>query len=63
MERTQWEYASLEVETRRSNITRLNEMGEEGWELVCISTRLNEWVDRFYFKRPRPPTTTTHGEG
>ncbi|RKN84787.1 hypothetical protein [Paenibacillus ginsengarvi] len=43
---TRWEYTILD------NPGRLNELGEEGWELVGVTSA--EGGERFYLKRPLP---------
>ena len=42
------------TETLYGNTEYLNEMGQQGWELICmthVSTRKNVELGLFYFKR------------
>ena len=54
-----WEYQEIKLETARSSLPAMNQLGSEGWELVNVvaactaseMTRDCEWWA--YLKRPR----------
>jgi hypothetical protein len=46
---TQWEYRTL----REPVWNAPNDLGREGWELVCVNN------GKWYFKRPIPESTGT----
>lgn len=47
-----WEYMIIEVYTYATEITRMNQLGEEGWELVAIVPKESGSWSKFIFKRP-----------
>lgn len=67
-----WEYKSVE-QTEEGTITEIpNELGSQGWELVCVlPTRMVKlssgtiYTERavFYFKRQVPEMVTTTKDG
>lgn len=52
-----WKYQILVLDGR--NEEKLNELGDEGWELVCVTSESEERYATAYFKRQktRPPIT------
>jgi len=54
---SKWEYYTYEASTSGPNEKTLNELGNEGWELVAIDSKLstNDAIQspRYVFKRPK----------
>ena len=49
-----WEHLVVDLEVRNEAHTKkLNELGEQGWELVAMEAVTLPWV-RFALKRPKP---------
>jgi hypothetical protein len=53
---TQWEYKVVSIRkyiTERKVESIMNDLGEQGWEMVSIFVRSGFMVDTYYFKRPK----------
>jgi len=44
-----WEYKTVSWIGKED---KLNELGKQGWELVCCDVGTNGWTDFLIFKRP-----------
>lgn len=50
-----WEYTILMLDGR--NEEKLNELGNEGWELVSVTTESEDRYATAYLKKPKSPET------
>jgi hypothetical protein len=49
-----WEYMFFRVDWRRDTHAELNDLGQDGWELVAAAGAGGEGTDRVFFVLKRP---------
>ena len=48
-----WEYLISDFDLRPATVDQLNELGSQGWELLCVNEDPEVSTAMFYFKRPK----------